>query len=392
MIYLLLYGLLLILAMADMFRPISNKKANAVMLFLIVVFTLFRGLRWDTGTDWESYLELFERASFSNIFSFDRYGNGSEFMEPGIVFINALFNTIFPYTVYLLATNAFILWGYKRTVSYFLPKRRVFAFCFLIISVAFFPVRQEIANVIIMLSLPALLDKKYKQFILLSILAVLIHKTAAFMLVAIFIIHRIKLSSPILLGIFFSSLVLGITVIQSLASRFAPLIIALNAGYEHNLEYYTESISEDAGIGITSIIMPLFLISLACFARHKSERLKDSESFNMFLNLMTAFFSLNLLLGSTGLTQLMRLTKYLFFADAFVLAYVANNFSDFKKRFWRTKAPLFFMMLLVGLLSINRFNNKCQHYPELMFPYHSVFSDKTRNETPVDFDYSMLLE
>ena len=390
MIYLCLYGLLLLLAMTDMVKPVNNKRANAIMLALIVVFALFRGLRWDTGTDWESYLDLYKNSSFTNIFSFDRYGNGAEMMEPGIVLINAVFNTIFPYTIYLIASNAFILWAYKKAVCYFLPRRRVFAFCFLILTVAFFPVRQEIANAIILLSLPSMLKRDYKKFILLSLLAVSIHKSAAFMIPVIFVVDRIKLSPPFLYAIFFSSLVLGVTVIQSLAARFAPLIIAMNAGFEHNIEYYTETIAEDAGIGIVGLVMPLFLITLGCFARNKSHKLNCSEEYNLFLKLMTVFFSLNILLGSTGLTQLMRLTKYLFFADAFVLAYVANSFCDFKQAFWRAKVPLFAMMLLVAILGINRFNNKCQSYPELMFPYISVFSDDKRNETPVEFDYSML--
>ena len=105
-----------------------------------------------------------------------------------------------------------------------------------------------------------------------------------------------------------------------------------------------------------------------------------------------AFFSFNLLFNSTGLTLLTRLTKYLFFADAFVLAYFANAHKNFKSKILKTKLPILVLTLIVGGLGINRFINQCNRYPELMFPYISVFSDSKRNETPVDFDFSMLLE
>lgn len=377
--------------MSDMLRPYKNSKANTIVLFLIAIFTLFRGLRWETGTDWDSYLDLYSESSFSNIFSFDRYGNGSEMMEPGIVFFNAIFNSLFPYTIYLLASNAFILWAYKRTVTYFLPKRRVFAFCFLTLTVAFFPVRQEIANAIMMLSLPYLLNKEYKKYILLSFLAISIHKSALFIILLITVLKYIKLPSRILIAAFFSSLLIGVTIVQSLATSFAPVIIAMNAGFEHNLEYYTETISDEAGVSVISVLPTFILVIIGVIGR-KSKNLKENEEYNLFINIMVVFFSLNLLFTSSGLTLLMRLTKLLFFGDAFVLAYFANSTPFFCNKLLRSKLTIFAISLIVGGLGINRFINKCQHYPELMFPYISVFSDSKRSAAPIDFDYHMLLK
>ncbi len=391
MIYLILYGTLLMLALADMLKPFNKKQANTIMIVLITIFTLFRGLRWNTGTDWKPYFYIFNEASISNVFLFSR-DNGGEFLEPGFVLLNTIFNSVFPYTIFLLVTNAFILWAYYYTVNCFLSKRCLFAFCFLLLSTAFFPVRQEIANSIIMIAIPFLIKKNYIKFVILSVFAISIHKSAFFILLLIVLLRFIKLSPFLLVVFYISSFVMSISFVQTIISVLSPLVLAYNAGYKGNLEYYSNAIAENnVGIGITSIMMSFSLILFGCFVKKKSQTLRNNHTYDMLLKMMTVYFSLNMLLGSIGLTLFIRMTKYLFFADTFVLAYIANYSKEFYPHFRKYSLTIFGITLIVGSLSVNRFINKCNHYPELMFPYLSIFNDEKRNDTPIEFEFTKLL-
>ena len=62
-IYLLIYIPFILSAYLD-FVKTDAKVINRMLWFWVIVFTLFRGLRWETGTDWVSYLSIFDRSSF----------------------------------------------------------------------------------------------------------------------------------------------------------------------------------------------------------------------------------------------------------------------------------------------------------------------------------------
>ena len=378
-VYHLLYSLLLLLAVVDMIKPLRNKTVDVITNFLIIAFTLFRGLRWETGTDWTPYLDTYMSSSFANIFSFDRGGMTGELMEPGYVLINALFNSLFPYTIFLLATNAFILWAHKYTINYFFQKRRLFVFCFMIISVAFFPVRIDLANALLILSLPFLVKKDYKWYLLISLAAFSIHKSSIFVMILIFAVSRFKFSIPVLITIFISSFIMGITVIQSFGDAIAPLVLQLDPTYESSLDLYFNRVDDEASRGVMAILNAIILIGIGLIVGWKNESLRNNKDFNLFLTLMTIYISINLMLVAAGLTWLSRAIKYLYFTDAFTLAYIANAITLPKlKARGVTKIPIIFMTLLILVLSVNRYVNKCNFYPHLMFPYISVMEPHHR--------------
>ena len=70
-IYLLIYIPFICSAYYD-FVKTSDKQKISILWFWVIVFTLFRGLRWDTGTDWDQFLEVYNHAHWDNIFSYYR--------------------------------------------------------------------------------------------------------------------------------------------------------------------------------------------------------------------------------------------------------------------------------------------------------------------------------
>ncbi len=90
-IYYILYTILAISSLLDFF--IGKKNKSIILWIWVLVFTLFGGLRWETGNDWEQYYGYFRLISFDSIFSFDR-GSGN-YLEPGFVFLSASVKSLF---------------------------------------------------------------------------------------------------------------------------------------------------------------------------------------------------------------------------------------------------------------------------------------------------------
>ena len=68
--------------------------SNKIVWFWIIFFTLFRGLRWGVGTDWEQYLDVFSIADWSNIFSLQRYEYRDDVMDFGYMILNVVVKSI----------------------------------------------------------------------------------------------------------------------------------------------------------------------------------------------------------------------------------------------------------------------------------------------------------
>lgn len=75
LIYIILYSMLLPGILYDAVRKSLSAK-KVVLGFYVLLFTLFRGLRWNTGTDWSQYLWHFQYLNIDNVFSYSRYGGG----------------------------------------------------------------------------------------------------------------------------------------------------------------------------------------------------------------------------------------------------------------------------------------------------------------------------
>ncbi len=191
LIYLLIYIPFVFCAYYD-FINIPEKQKKTILWFWVIVFTLFRGLRWDIGTDWDQFFEVYNHAHWDNIFSYYR-NETDQLMDYGYMFINALFHeTGFSYTTFLLVTNFWIMWCYKDFSLRF-SKFPILTFILLMSMGIPFPVRQTIATATTLWSCRFILERKWFIFILVSMIAALIHKGALIglaIIVVLFIVDR----------------------------------------------------------------------------------------------------------------------------------------------------------------------------------------------------------
>lgn len=371
MIYLILYSILIILCLWDIIKPFSPKQSNVVLWGVLIVFTLFRGLRWCTGTDWDQFYIDYGLANFSNIFSFSRYAGTSEVLEPGYVFSNAVFNIFVPYTGYLLAFNFVLLLLLKKSVTKLLRNYRVFCFCFLLITAAFFPNRQEMANAIMIFSLTFFLEKNWKKFCIAAIIAFSIHKSALVM-VMLFLLFNLKtyVASPILIGVFLSSYVIDLPFIRVFIDKVRPFFIMINSNYEHSIDIYSNIISDGAKFNLSSFILNIVMIVIFCHFRDKCGKDKANPRINFLLNVFVFYLFGLRLFQNIGMTYFVRIMKYFYFADAFLFAHLfANLFID-QQRKKKILKVLFISFVL--FLTINRFLASCHVWTGCNFPYHSV--------------------
>src|SRR5688572_25618549 len=86
-IYLFTYLWLYIIAVLEASNELNRYKI-VFATFTFVYLTLFTGLRWETGTDWDSYKELFDTIEFNWTFLLNVYA-----FDLGYVLFNALVRT-----------------------------------------------------------------------------------------------------------------------------------------------------------------------------------------------------------------------------------------------------------------------------------------------------------
>ena len=174
LIYLVIYIPFILCAYYDFVKTPKEMK-NQILWFWVIVFTLFRGLRWKIGTDWDQFYYVYRHAHWENVFSFDRYGNGM-LMDYGYMAVNALFNEArLPYTVFLLVTSFWILWCY-RSFSLRFTKYPILTFILLMNVGVPFPVRQTLSLATMLWGFRFAMDKQWIKFVSVSLGAGLLHK------------------------------------------------------------------------------------------------------------------------------------------------------------------------------------------------------------------------
>lgn len=245
-----------------------NRKSFWIPLFLL---TLFAGLRsYRVGTDTGNYTRNFN--SQLNIDSFE-FNKDIEFGYQVLEY--ALLSVTSHYFWLLTITSFIIIYCYlsmmkKYSVNYWFS---VFLFITLGVYTFFFNgLRQGLAMAIFMLAVPALLEKKFINYLLVCLFASLFHITALFIIPFYFIVNlRIKPIYKILIT-FLGSL---------LASRFLVFYISsTNDRYKG----YAQA-SEEAG-GYLTIGFYTFIMILIIFVGYLY-RIKDKH----FQKLLTFYAS-----------------------------------------------------------------------------------------------------
>ena len=358
--FFLWFFVLAILEVSKDLKPYRNLLAFSS--FLLLAF--FTGLRWETGTDWLSYKELFDTLELNwtfllNVYSFDI----------GYVVLNAIvrfFND--DYTFFLLV-DSFIAVG---IVFWFLKKHSTNTnISFFVFYNAFF-VAQFMGSNRRMISLGAGLfvfyfvyEKKYKKYLVWQTLAFLFHRTSVLLFLTWFI-PRNRFTSKQVLTILIVCLIIGIPQLpfkivgilgETLSSFSSNSIIEKMLFYSENSENVIPENTNPLILMTLSVIKRSVFISFYFYVIYKNKGVLDSLS-DYFFNIYIVGFAIYLLFNGSPIFQM--LSTYFTFIEIALIG-----------RFWgytevRTKFIFLGILLLYGFFQLLSSLNT---YPELYIPY-----------------------
>lgn len=377
-IYIIIYLLILILASLD-FINVEEKYKKITLLCIYVILLLFRGVRWEVGTDWAQFLTCFQNARWNNIFTYYRYDELYELMEPGYMFLNVLINNIGNYSLFLTLTNAFIL-GTWLFLSVKLTHRPIFAFAFILIFNLIFPIRLQLAAAVICWTYYLSLKKRYVAALLVCIVAYTIHKSALFLIPFVFIINK-ELPKWMVWFLF------GLSFLGEMLADYISIVILFVAMYlpenlRDNVIGYSDAVihgySEKSFI---SILMSAFLYFFFLYSFIKAKDIikeslvKTKNKFHrenyiilnaffncyVFFNFFLKFFSAEML------TNFTRISEY--FTVGFGIA-AAISIDYWRK--YLNEGILYILFCFYYLYKLKGLLLGTP-YPEAMFPYKTIF-------------------
>lgn len=364
-IYLFFYLLFFFFAVLEITRDLKEYKiCLAFISFILLAF--FTGLRWETGTDWFSYKELFDTLELNwtfllNVYSFDL----------GYVILNAIvrFFTI-DYTIFLIIDSfiavGIVYWFVKK----YSPNPNISFFVF---YNAFF-VAQFMGSNRRIISLGAALFVFYfvyevnrKKYAYWQTLAFLFHRSSILLLFT-WLIPRNRLKSKQIYIILIICLIVGILQIPFKAVGFiGELFSAFSSNpIIEKMLYYSENsegvISENVNPVILmtlSVIKRSVFISFYLYVIKKNKGVLDSLT-DYFFNVYIIGFAIYLLFNGSPIFQM--LSTYFTFIEIVLIG-----------RFWSyttVKTKLFFLgvLLFYGFFQLLSSLNA---YPELYIPYKS---------------------
>lgn len=363
-IYLIIYTILFLSIFFEK-DDVGVDTKRKVLISLVILFTLFRGLRWGVGSDWQQYYHVFLSASWDTIFSFNRYGAGEDRLEFGYVLLNTLIKSLGgDYTLFLLLTNAFILFSYYK-FSIAFPKIAITTFIIIVGLSTFFPVRQNLAVAIVLFAYQPLINRSFLKFISIIILASFIH-TSALTFSVVYFLFQFRIPVALAISMYIVTLVFSNPAIQEKIVTFAISHFAF-AGDMVLLRAQTymtaEKNTEVIGGGLFTNLLVVIYLVVFDFFRSRAPFVPNvayNAFYNVFLfsKIIEDFFRYSM-------RHLQRLAEYYYFGYPVLLAIVITSVKD--------KYKPFVYFLFIAYMYYRFFQILDNFYPKLHIPYKSVF-------------------
>ena len=337
-----------------------NPKHQRSFHVFITVFLFLSFLRWETGTDWDSYLRIFNDI----IEPFETLEEPEANTEKGYMFLNNLAKFLSSsYTMMLflegLLIYAFLYKGIRWLSPY--PLFSLFIFFCMSLGGIFF-VRQTIAVVISFFSIKYIIQRRIWMFLLMIILASTFHRTAVIFVFAYFVFYRrysFLTFFLLLIGSAILGYIIGSVLMDYLSSAGLAGIsdrIAMYSGADYNDALAMSS----TAFMIRGLINRFFIFCLV-FLFMRAFRDED-DVFNGIFNLY--LFGACLFVFVTPISrELARLTAYYDIVQILIYPYLFYVLHGSRKR-------VIFLMLLF-FFAFRLYSAVNQWYDEYI-PYKTV--------------------
>ena len=378
LIYIIIIIGLFFTAFYEIIFNISPTTKKKIFWSWVICLILFKGLRWDTGTDWSQYHSVFYESWWNNIFTFWRYGINTSYLEPGYVFLNTLIRTFLPhYTFFLLITNAFILYVFAKSIYNNLPQYQLVGLAILTVSTELFPVRQTLTFAILCYSMKYVLNGNLWKYLLCCLICFTIHRSSL-LFVPFYFIFRTEFK-------FWRSILIYIVVIicSELMYRLfdlfntSSLLILLTGGITETynasqLALMNQEEYERSSVFITytnSLIqMSLFSYTLKYMKQHLDLDDKHIILMNLVLNAYLTLICFNAIGMNPGFDSIYRMANALWVAYPFCIVFTIYVF--IKKKLKLIALAIFILSFYIKYNTMPFMRPKSETY-YLFVPYKS---------------------
>jgi hypothetical protein len=329
------------------------------IIALTLLFSIFAGIRFSIGADWDLYYYIFNSLSnFKDIFihGFNVYETVG--FEVGFLILNAIVKYVFNnfnslLFIIALIMNFLFLKSIKQYTKYFFTGTMLY-YAYIYLPYGFTILRQGIALSIAFYSIRYIYHKNLKKFLFTIFIASLFH-ISALCLIPFYFIFSIFNKKKYYILIF----VCGIFIAKTFLLK---IIMEFLGGYFDKLTYYSGNsyYGQSAEIGINFYIkIIVFIIILVLFDIMKSRKQHVFIDFYYWSLVMFLLFSnYNILVG--------RLLSYLSVSLIVVYTYLLDLTS---RRY--LKILILLLLIIFSLYQLNSYIHSDFIHPYL--PYTTIF-------------------
>jgi hypothetical protein len=359
MIYIFSILLLFTLSCLELNVAISPAIMKTLTLFLYVFLVLQMGLRWEMGTDWDSYLQHFELIdSFSSTtpsLASPEYGYNIAMWLVKLVFSSySSFLVIHAAVYYYLIFNSI-----KRyTGILYLP-----LMLFYCVTMGYTGSNRELIAVAIWLyALRYICDGKRIYFFLLVALACMFHYSA--LILFPFPLFNRKIRPAMLLFLLVCSIAFGASQLPRLA--FSTLGNLLGGSILYKVTSYGDTNYSLLDSGLTTLGLVKRLVMLTMFFYNRRALSEKLRYYNVMLNAYITGIVLYFVFASSVLVMVSRGDLYFNVLEPLLLASQIHLLTR--------RSGRFVMGTALCVLSFIFFFQSIAPYPEAFLPYKWLFN------------------
>lgn len=358
LIYILTISLLFIFSILEFYFKLNIKLKNILIGITFFIIVLQYAFRWETGTDWSSYLEHF--IAVTNLNSFKNLDN---LFEPGyniLVYIFKLFSA--SYSGFLLLHSLIYFSIMFSSIREYSNNPLLTLTIFYTSTIGIMGSnRQLLALSICLYGLRYIFTQKKKFYIFVG-LACFFHITALLFILYLFFNKEINIKYIVLL--IFAAIIIGkteipINVFSVLTSYFTGITSDKSKFYLSELN----SLDKDVSLSILGLIKRLALLALFYINRKKMRQI--NSYFNLFFNSYVFSLIIYFLFSSSLMILINRGSIYFNFSEIFLLSIFLFSVTSPIIR----NIAFIFILFLSGTffyISINPFK-------EYFIPYKGIF-------------------
>jgi len=365
-IYFFTIILLFVFSLLEENYKISNGLKNGMMLISFTLLVLQVGLRWETGTDWDTYLRHFE--SFSGVISVVL---GEFVFEYGYGISVWLFKLLSSnYSIFLLLHAIIYYILIYKSFKHFMPNMHLTLLMYYTLSIGMMGSnRQLIALAICIYAVRFVMEKKTVLFFLLIIIASFFHTTAIFFIIYYFLNRKID---PVVVGlILVSAIIIGkakfpFIVFSSVGNLFGGMISFRATSYAEN----AKDILLEHSLSTIGLIKRLVFFFF--FYYNRKQLSAKLAYYNLMLNGYFVGIVVYFLFADSLLIIVNRGSLYFNIMEPLLIASQIYLLKD------KTKILGILIMLI---MSIFFFYQSISLYPEIFEPYKGIFINSDIHRT-----------